>query len=425
MNRLTPTKPLYTNLKYLILSSQKDARGNRIDAANRIKYPFVADMVGNTICADLLDYLKRDHVYTGLPVSLGKRYLSSFYITPASAGGIYTKRMALLTHRDGRERRDIVTEILKHLRYRYELQERVLVHHGKLAADAMVGKMFELWIERKRCQLQSDPALLAEIEERIAPTFKYHLEKGEKVDPIERAARWELEELLLRYGDDGVLEHVADEGVEPGTAAELANKLLDRDLYKLAANAVGPAGAEDLFAKFGKARARRELEKDACRHAGIVKDWHLVLWIPDPDMRLKLAELLVNDGHGIAKFKDKSPLGSDIYEAHKALWTVSVFVHPEVSTEQARSALAKLGQALGVSWNKHANALGHDPAVGPEHLAAYRALGKPKVDTEVVRLIEHVKSEQLAARGGSPLTQEELDNRARETAKWDRSSERN
>src|SRR5439155_14882155 len=32
-----------------------------------LDYPYAADIVGNTICADLLDYLARDAHYTGLP----------------------------------------------------------------------------------------------------------------------------------------------------------------------------------------------------------------------------------------------------------------------------------------------------------------------------------------------------------------------
>ena len=79
---------LFEDLKWLVLSSQKAESGDRIDPVEKIRYPFVADMVGNTICADLLDYLKRDHVFSGLPVSLGQRYLSSFYITPEGSGGI-------------------------------------------------------------------------------------------------------------------------------------------------------------------------------------------------------------------------------------------------------------------------------------------------------------------------------------------------
>ncbi len=53
--------------------------------------------------------------------------------------------MVLRIQRDSQTRADVVTELLKHLRYRYELSERVLVHHAKLAADAMIGKALSIW----------------------------------------------------------------------------------------------------------------------------------------------------------------------------------------------------------------------------------------------------------------------------------------
>lgn len=414
---LTPLKTdarLFADLQHLVLSSEKDGNGEKIDPAKSISYPFVADMVGNTICADLLDYLQRDHIFAGLPISLGRRYLSSFYITPGSSGGIYPKRMALLIHKDGRERKDVVTEILKHLRYRYELQERVLVHHTKLAADAMVGKMFELWIEAERRALARNPKRQFKLAGDLPESYGF---PDSDDDDLEKLVRWQLESTLLHYGDDGVLEHISGmDGTGRAGAAALAKDLLERNLYKPAANAVGAAAAEDLHKDFGSARARRELEHDACAHAQIEDDWHLVLWIPDPDMRLKLAELLVNDGQGVAKFKDKSQRGSDIYAAHKDLWTISVFVHPSVTISQTRAALAKLGQRLGVSWDAHAEELGSDPAVAPEHLAAIEVLDASSVAKNVERLISLAKSEELAARGKQPSTQAELTQRMRALA---------
>lgn len=406
---LKASAPLFKDLKHLIVSSKKDKDGKRIDPAGEIRYPFVADLVGNTICADLLDYLERDHASTGLPLSLGKRFLSSFYITSKGAGGIYPKRMALVTHRDGRERRDVITEILKHLRYRYELQERVLVHHTKLAADAMVGKMFERWVEEKEEQFRLHPDLLTAVE--IPDEFELP-DDSKPVDEVKRAATWELEGMLLRFGDDGVLEHIAGGGEGSGTAGELAGRMLKRKLYKPVAAAIGPAGGEDLYERFGPAERRKELEEEACEHAGIEQDWQLVLWIPDPDMRLKLAELLVDDGKGIAKFKDKFEKGSDIYADHKALWTISVFVHPDVKTRKAQAALAKLGQSLGVSWSNHTEMLGKDPATGPEHLAAYRAMKGREHDSQLIELTGKIKSKQLAYRGDGSPTQNGLDRRA-------------
>ena len=67
-------------------------------------YEFVNDIVGNTICADLLDYLRRDHLNMGLPLAVGERYLAYFYVTPREGHHYYPARMVLRIHRGGQPR---------------------------------------------------------------------------------------------------------------------------------------------------------------------------------------------------------------------------------------------------------------------------------------------------------------------------------
>lgn len=410
---LTPEGALYKRLRPLILAKEKDDRGDTISAVEAIAdYPFVADMVGNTICADLLDYLERDHTFTGLPLSLGTRYLSSFYITPGEPkGALYRRRMALLIHRNGRTRQDVVTEILKHLRYRYELQERALVHHTKLAADAMVGKMIELWAGgmRKELEMASLDELKEEGAEIPAPTRR-SITNGLEGDLSELDRRrqtllgWRVESLFTHHGDDGIIEHVAglagDQQPVLRAAATVAQGLRDRDLYRLAANSAGASAAEDLYATFGGAEERRRLEELAAKHAEIGDSWQVILWIPGPGMRLKLAELLVDNGSGISKFKDQSRLGSDIYDAHRNLWKISVFVGPTVGPSQARAALAKLSELMGVSWDAERLMLGDTPATSPEHLATVEALQRDFLDEQAAHVVAQLAEAQAAARGG-------------------------
>src|SRR5690606_14624812 len=110
------------------------------------RYPFVHDIVGNTICADLIDYLQRDHLHTGLPIALGSRFINGAQVLTADHP-THPHRMAVRVSRNAQLRHDVLTEILKYLRYRYELSERVLYHHTKLAADAMLAKLFASWVE--------------------------------------------------------------------------------------------------------------------------------------------------------------------------------------------------------------------------------------------------------------------------------------
>jgi HD superfamily phosphohydrolase len=430
LDPLRPGAELYTNLRLLILSKEKDPTTDEpVDVAARSKYPFTADMVGNTICADLVDYLQRDHIFTGLPISLGWRYLSAFYVTRSDTGGIYPRRMALLLHRNGIPRKDVQTEVLKHLRYRYELQERVLVHHLKLTADAMVGKMIELWYDAelrrvKSMSARNQRALAREIPEAFEhdvadlTTSEMALHavdatsaRKPRVRRAELIVRWQLEQLFLHHGDDGLLELIASSRYPTaespgGRAARLARALLDRDLYHHTANAAGAYAAHDLFKEFGGVEKRTELERGAAAYAGIDDATKVILWVPGPEMRLKLAEVLVDHGHGIAKFVDYSEKGSDIYSAHKELWTISLFTDREVAEPQRRAVAAWLAKKMGIAWDRYQRELGTDTSAWPETLAAMTVCEAEITDRKVRRLVDRYKD--AAARASDELDHDAL-----------------
>jgi HD superfamily phosphohydrolase len=393
---------LLENLRPLILS--KAAPGQGEDLHLPPEYPFVGDMVGNTICADLLDYLQRDHRFTGLPMSLGERFMTAFYVTPEREV-LYPRRMALLLHRQGRERKDVKTELLKHLRYRYELQERVLVHHAKLAADAMVGKMLELWRDALADGAR-EPIPAAQVENVVK--LEARTQADDSVADLDDAVRRELEDVFLEVGDDGLLERLA-RGDTPGCPApdgvsELASMLLTRDLYKHAAAASGASAATRLHSRFSAPERRRGLERQAARYAGLAEDWHVVIWLPRPEMRLKLAGMLVDHGRGIAKFSEHSKQGGEIYDAHKDLWTIGVYVHPSIREQQKKAVLAKLAELMGVCWDRYETELGAAPDSWTARLAAMEALGRPTVDSRVQQLLDAVKDDRVAARGDATQT---------------------
>lgn len=388
---------LMKQLRPLILS--KDKRELRQEA---LDYPFTQDLVGNTICADLIDYLQRDHIFTGLPISLGRRYMSGFYVTQTGGGQLFPGRMALNIHRGGVERRDIVSELLKHLRYRYELQERVISHHAKLAADAMVGKMLELlrdslWAESASALLHpprpSDSAVLRTVcDGDLRSLESVVCEQG--VDPrkIDDWVKQRLEALFLSLGDDGLLEHLRDANRSytrgrRQAVSTLAGDLLDRRLFKFAAKVKGAKAADALYNKFRLPEKRRELEQRAAAYAELSDGWKVVIWLPKPTMRLKQAEVLVDHGEGISRLVDYSPRGREIYEDHKALWSLEVFVHADVTTEERLWVLAHLAKEMHVHWDKHEHELGSDPERAPEHLAALRAFDHEAVHSQVDELL--------------------------------------
>lgn len=130
-----------------------------------LEYPFVVDIVSNTLCADLLDYLDRDMYFCGLrersgdrvvkylalvnavPKLEGKERIEEFAASPKDSQG--KGRLVLLAYRyerqhlpDGSvkhvEKREILSEAIDLLRRRFALAEKVYFHRTKVAASAML-----------------------------------------------------------------------------------------------------------------------------------------------------------------------------------------------------------------------------------------------------------------------------------------------
>lgn len=412
------------------------------------EYRFVEDVVGNTICADLLDYLRRDHMFTGLPLALGRRYEAGFYVFP-EGDPHFGQHMVLRIHRRGEERRDAVTEILKHLRYRYELSERALIHHAKLAADAMIGKALEMWhdamwVEQASQRLTGDdpeaPPLphgtdIEHVRTRLDEAFPVEQTEGQKHEPtaaetLDAAISRRIDELLTQRGDDGLLEFLKelpddnDDRVDNSrrrAVATLASDLENRALFKRRARqAETSIGRDKFYETYGTPQVRRRIETRAAAFAGIEKAWWVVLWLPPPKMKLKLAEVLVDDGKGIKTFVEREGdqgRGTEIYRAHEQLWAVSVYMHRNVSDEQCRLALASLSADLELPLEaldrkldpRRSFGLLPQPHDWRERIAV-RQLKKtegnrvPKFDELAAR-----RRKQIAARGDRP---EDLETRA-------------
>ena len=120
------------------------------------------NMIGNTICADLLDYIVRDWYHVGRVVQPEDRIFQYMEIRNEKAAPPNSQTRGHRYHRHSSDkfvlnlgsnsgrapkiRTDGVSAILGLLERRYELGETVLYHKTKLAAGAMLGRaLFELW----------------------------------------------------------------------------------------------------------------------------------------------------------------------------------------------------------------------------------------------------------------------------------------
>jgi HD superfamily phosphohydrolase len=132
---------------------------------------FMLDIVGNTVCADLLDYAKRDSHFAGLCldydadriaenftlVSLDEseyeqdnskgdgghakgRILPQGYSDPFAGSSIRTA-ISLVSHK---YRTDVPSELMNLLNVRFYLYERVIFHPTKCAAGSMLGTGLQL-----------------------------------------------------------------------------------------------------------------------------------------------------------------------------------------------------------------------------------------------------------------------------------------
>ena len=280
-----------------------------------LEHPYVVDIVGNTICADLIDYLARDTTYAGLKETFDPRFLKSLliasYEVPSKPEESYKNRLVISLLKDNRVRRDVISEVMHLLRLRYSLAEKVYYHHAKIKASAMV-------IEAVQAGLISRPADFSE-----------------------------AELCEMKFGDNELLVRLKDSKIP--IAAKLIDKLIARALYKPVYMLTYSApSAEDtswdekvaIIEKFRKNHEKRfEMERRLEQWNGLLEG-SVIIYCPTEDMNLKEIETLCLWRDGEIKPLIKIPgekLESEaksINEAHKELWKLFVFLERDLPGEQ-------------------------------------------------------------------------------------------
>jgi len=124
----------------LIAASKDDKKLYDLVRDDNIEPQFLvlADIIGNTICADLLDYIRRDHLLTGIHAVYDDRIFQYFGVAPYDCGDKSYPRLIIRLVRNGRVRYDCLADLLDILKLRYNLSDKVLFHPKKCAADAML-----------------------------------------------------------------------------------------------------------------------------------------------------------------------------------------------------------------------------------------------------------------------------------------------
>jgi HD superfamily phosphohydrolase len=219
--------------------------------------PYMADIVANTISADYLDYLRRDPHNLGLDVLRDDRVVLRFWVGLDHQG---QSRMALaLVDRRGKPRLDTCTGVIELVRQRYRFAEIVYYHRTKVAASAMLAKVFHLVgappeIPPVRTRLTVSDARQRADQVFDAPDGRRRSELNKLIKQCKPTALLDPE-----IGDEGLGALMRDRAVdqlEEALKAGRADPHRESEARKSAADAVRSVALLDQL-------ARRELYKTA------------------------------------------------------------------------------------------------------------------------------------------------------------------
>lgn len=117
-----------------------------ISSDDEARQDWKSDVVGNTVCADLLAYISADAACTGIEKRPGYYRVYEYFCRERD-------RLCIRLTKGGL-RNDIVSAIMDLLDMRYALTERVIFHHAKCVASAMLARAVRL------CEVKENASLL-------------------------------------------------------------------------------------------------------------------------------------------------------------------------------------------------------------------------------------------------------------------------
>ncbi len=290
-----------------VLEAQEEEEIKKLD------YPYVADIVSNTLCADLLDYIKRDVYFTGIREAYDDRFLS--YLVLKEDPEIKKPRLVLKLFKEKHNmkamRRDVLSEVLHLLRLRYSLAEKVYYQHAKIAVSAMIIATVNA----------------ARVQQKLS------------------------DKTLNEVGDDDLLTLLENEGGE--ISRYIITKIRKREIYTpIYQLTFSEEGAEiweaekkkELTNKFRSPKIRFEQER-------LFEEWNdfpngsVIIYCPSREMGHKAAKtrILWQDGkiYPLEEIPDRSlrPEVEEIGGKYEKLWKMYVFVDRTIS-EDAKKNIA-------------------------------------------------------------------------------------
>lgn len=253
-------------------------------------------LVSGTIDADMLDYLARDAMFTGLKLEYDPRIFNVFRVDRRS------QQLFVDLGRRGYLKEAVLSEIIRCLEARYYFSERVYYHHAKIAAGSLVAKAVEI-------VLLENAVDFAELQASTDAGLFGLLERAEIPDPARRA---QLDQYL----------NALHRRVLPKRAA----------VYPVYANREVQQSLIDRFFGAGSADQRRSTERamsDALeKRTG--RRIPVMLYCPAGHMQLKQAKMLVywpgsSQLAPLADYADDVPRLRDLEQSYTRGW--KFYVH--------------------------------------------------------------------------------------------------
>ena len=355
--RLTPSELLIR----LVSGDHKDDCARTLASGFRIGV--CRDLIGNTICADLLDYLHRDWLHLGKPRHFDPRLLDYLEIRKRQRKGAEREDRLVINLREApRPRPDAVTAILDLLESRYQLSEVVLFHRTKLKAAGMLERVVAEYRDTFPDEATRDEALAGLANELLECSDAEMLELlqrrllGRRDGPGVKRARVDgavdlVRRLRVRKLHRELRILYEDDLRSPERASVIAHRFSgDRTLPGEEAARDVRRAAED------RLKAIRTLEQDFGLSPG-----DIVMYCPSWGMNPKIAEVKVYIGGVVDSLADLDKNNPRITEGHlsaqrqrfRRLWRISFAIAEDAHERlDKQELLAPLRDAIdrAVLW---------------------------------------------------------------------------
>lgn len=325
----------------------------------------VYDIVNNTICADLIDYLQRDTLNCGMPWTIDKALLAHLKVLkrePPNDSRLL--RLGVAVGRNGKLRHDVITAVLGLLRARYDVTEKVYYHHTKCAADAM-------------------------------------LEKAIRSSGINLNWKTILEE---EYGDEGLLKHLEQQFQRKDALSilkGLRSRRFHKAVYRLRKATDWSIKTKTAVSISSKPEGRTEVENEIAGKCKIPANAIIVSCLPQR-MQLKEAQALVEWTDGevlrLSELPEKKhylPEVNNLRDRYLDLWSLTVYL--DEAFENHAGSLANICERYFDRKNDHLIAE-YIKARYPKAFEVKEHLDRFIEETEVAV----VRDLNVALGGGSP-----------------------